>query len=274
MTSNNERQEYLDMFYESTLTENEFVRLLLPYLCKQGIRTIREDELAKKLFPYYKNEKYKPLFSDLIKDRYEDKVNIANGIYSEKYFSGNIMWTSNNPDSLRLLYGKDFDTSSYEKGIDSRLIELLSNIANDLGARNKIETGILNVYGYNPNKRYNLIAAESFGTYQSELITDGEIKKEQSSIILPDTMYMDPTESSSYRTYKTGISRTVSIKNSSFVAIQGIYNEEIQRIAVFTEVTDVEKLLKIKEIAQQIQSDSDSLLVCDKPYIRKLALKL
>ncbi len=51
---NNAKQK-LELFQEPTFTEHEFVAILLPLLCKNGIHQINEQELSKKLYYYYKN---------------------------------------------------------------------------------------------------------------------------------------------------------------------------------------------------------------------------
>jgi hypothetical protein len=262
-----ETKQCSKLFYESTLTENEFVGLLLPYLGKRGIRTITEEELSKKLFPYYLDENYNILFTDIVKASYGDKVDITNGMYNEKYFSRDIMWTSNNPAVLHLLYKSNDDMQEYEKDFKPEIIALLNSIADDLGVRNKIETSRLNIYGYDPNKNYSILEARHFGSYELELITDGNIQLISDCAIKPRIFYPDPSGYSECRTYEEGIYRNITIENASYAITQGTYNGEIKKVEVFTKVSELEKLRKISEMASSIHNDDESLLVSDRPYV-------
>ncbi len=266
-------KEYTDMFYEPVLTENQFVSLFLSYLYKRGIRTINEQELTKKLYPYYQNEKYRLLFSDISKDRYDtlsDKVNIYEGIEIEKWWSGgNIMWTSNNPNELHLHYG-NYDPSYYEEKINNpEIIKLLNSIADDFGVRNKIEDFNLNVYGYNPNQNYTILTANE-GVYEEEIITDGKIKKISNWKFEPHLSYNDPF--GGYRRYEDAIIKNITIKKASYAIIQGFYKNELKKIEIMTKIVELEKLKEIRKIANQIHDDKSSLLVRKKPYIKRFVL--
>ena len=89
---NNDTQRYLEMFHDPIFTEYEFVAILLPLLCKNGIYQISEEQLAKKLYYYYKNDNYKELFQEigLTKGAIDNQVDIHDGLYREKIFSGSI----------------------------------------------------------------------------------------------------------------------------------------------------------------------------------------
>ena len=107
---------------ETVLTETQFVRLLLPYLYERGINKINEDELPKKLFPYYLDEKYKILFKNIVKSRDGNEVNIKEGLFNVKYFSGNIMFNPNNSKILHLVYEPNYDMSEDEAKLDPEII--------------------------------------------------------------------------------------------------------------------------------------------------------
>ena len=50
---------YQDSFHgEKKFTEEDFVSLLLPLISEQGVRTVTEKELSKKLYPYKKRYEY------------------------------------------------------------------------------------------------------------------------------------------------------------------------------------------------------------------------
>ncbi len=268
----NEKEQHINNSYESTLTENEFVSLLLSYLRQKGIRTITEEELSKKLFPYYLNEKYRILFTDIAKARDGDKVDIGDGMYSEKYFSDNIMWTIDNPTTLYLLYRSDYNILEYEKIFRPEIVRLLDEVADEFGVRNKVESSRFNIYGYDPNKNYSIFEAKNSVIYGLELITDGDIQTMSDSKIEPHILYADPSGFSEYRTYKEGILRDVTIENASYAITQGTHKGEIKKVEVFTKIVELEKLKKIREIASVIHNDEDSLLINDRPYVRKKTL--
>jgi hypothetical protein len=269
---NKETEQNIEKFYRSTLTENEFIRLLLPYMCKKGINKITEEELSKKLFPYYLDERYKALFVDIAKVRYGNQVDIANGMYSEKFFSGNIMWISNNPDLLHLIYEHDYDTSECEKDINPEIIKLLTSVADELAIRDKVETSKLNIYGYDPNTNYTILEAKYYGVYGLELITDGNIQTIFDYTFEPHIFYPDPSGNSEARIYKEGIFKDITIENASYAIMQGTYDRQIKKIEIFTKLLELEKLKKISEIANEIHTDEESLLVSGRPYVRKLTL--
>ena len=93
---NNDTSKYLEMFHDPIFTEHDFVAILLSLLCKNGVYQISEQQLAKKLYYYYKNEDYKELFQEICLTRgsLDNQVDIHDGLYQEKFFSGNIFWDS------------------------------------------------------------------------------------------------------------------------------------------------------------------------------------
>lgn len=94
--SNKSNKRYIERFAYSQLTEHEFVAVLLPLLCQNGICKINEDKLQEKLYCYYKDEKFEELFQEIfpIKGINEMRVNLSEGLHREKYHSGNI-WFEN-----------------------------------------------------------------------------------------------------------------------------------------------------------------------------------
>ena len=266
------RVQKLKLNNETVLTETQFVRLLLPYLYERGINKINEDELPKKLFPYYLDEKYKILFKNVVKSRDGNEVNIKEGLFNVKYFSGNIMFNPNNSKILHLVYEPNYDMSEDEAKLDPEIIELLKKIADEFGIRNKVETPELKIYGYDPNKSYSLIEGKNSNIlHRLELITDGNIKTISDSQMEPHVFYPNPSDDS-YSIYQEGIYRDVEIENASYAITQGIYNGKIKSLKVFTKLLELEKLEKIKGIANVIHDDEESLLVKDRPYVRRKTL--
>jgi hypothetical protein len=177
MTFNSSDGKYTKTSYESLITENELVYLLLVYLKQRGVTRIHEDELAKKLFLYFCDDKYCSLFRGIHKDPHDFKVDISRGLYTEKNYSTGIMWDTSRPKRLYLNYNQSSDIPTYEDQIGPKIINLLKSIADDFSIRNKIENSKLNVYGENPNKHYVLISAKKINRFESEIITDGKIDK-------------------------------------------------------------------------------------------------
>lgn len=256
----------------TTLSENNFIRLLLPYLYKKGVRTLSEDELAKKLYPYYLDKKYNLVFNNMVRDRYADKVDIYEGMSDEKFFSGCIEWYSNEPNILHLVYDNNC-TSSIERNVDPEILKLINEIADNLATRYKIESKLLNVYGYNPNRNYTILYGQSdFSSYESELITDGDIKSIKCYKFDPNIFYQDPSGNSLGRQYKKAIIKNIILDNASYAIKQGKLDEKLKKIEIYSKILDLDKLKKISEFANKIHDDKDSLLTNEKPYVRKLSL--
>ncbi len=208
----------------------------------------------------------------MVKDRYSEKVDIAEGMYTEKYFSRCIIWYSNNPDKLHLAYGDDFDTSFYEKDVNPEILKLLNSIADDLAVRSKIENPMLNVYGYDPNKSYSILHAKHLGIYESEIITDGNIKSINKHKFEPHIYYQDPSGKSLGRQYEEAIIRGIILDNASYAIVQGKFNNELKKIEIYSKIVELEKLKRISEFANKTHDDITSLLTREKPYVRKLLL--
>lgn len=167
---------------EQRFTEDNFVRLLLSYLTKNGVYQVRESDLKRKLYYYYKNPEFQELFQDICKARgtLNPEVDISDGLYHEKYFGGNIVWGSNHSDKLNLVYPFDVDLSSCEKKLSKTGLELMKRLVLELTLKNVIEsrsTKELHIYGTDPNQVYSL----TYGTYlgkdaELELLSDGIVQ--------------------------------------------------------------------------------------------------
>lgn len=278
---NEDTEKYLELFKKKNFTEHDFVGLLLPLLCKNGVRKINEDELRKKLYYYYQNPKFKELFIDICLSRgtLDKEIDIHNGLYQEKFFGRNVIWDSMNPNVLHLHYGRDIDLSRYESELSENGILLMHKMAEELGIRNKIELDSKNkmiIYGCDPNNSYTLIRGKYRGNILSwELLTDGEIK----NITYPNPKELEhcffdsPDSPKNKVQLEQNLIASVSLENASYAVMQGLSNGKIQHSKVFTNLTDFEQLSQISDIANTEYMVDDNILTKDEPYVRRLVLK-
>lgn len=278
---NNDTKKYLELFRDPTFTEHEFVAILLPLLCKNGIFQISEQQLAKKLYYYYKNNDYKELFSAIALTRgaLDNQVDIREGLYREKFFSGSIFWDSMRGEPLNLRYDPNIDLSIYEQHLSEDGKLKIRKMAEELSIRKKVEQKSkhpIYIYGVNPNQTYILVHGKSLINLLSfELITDGEISAIEYSETKGDGCYfyespMDPNE---YRTLKDNKVAYVNLKNASFAIRQGLCDDEIRYCIANTEIIDPKVLERIMDIANQKYDNNDFSLTEQAPYVKKLVLK-
>ena len=278
---NDSTQKYLEMFHDPVFTEHEFVAILLPLLCKNGIHQINEKQLAKKLYYYYKNYNYKELFQEigLTRGALDNQVDIQDGLYREKFFSGSIFWDSMRGEPLNLRYDPNIDLSHYEKNLSEDGRIKIRKIAEELSIQKKIEQHSkhpLYIYGGNPNQTYTLVHGKSLTDLLSfELITDGDISFIQYSETKGDGHYYyeNPMYPDSYRTLKDNTVANVCLKNASFAIKQALCNDEIRYNVVNTEIINPEELEEIMNIANKKYDGNDYVLTQQEPYVRKLALR-
>lgn len=278
---NNDTKKYLELFQDPTFTEHEFVAILLPLLCKNGIFQISEQQLAKKLYYYYKNNDYKELFSDITLTRgaLDNQVDIHEGLYREKFFSGSIFWDSMCGEPLNLRYDSNIDLSIYEKNLSDDGKLKIRKMAEELSIRKKVEQKSkhpLYIYGVNPNQTYTLVHGKSLTNLLSfELITDGEISAIEYSETKGDGRYYyeSPMYPNEYRTLKDNKVAYVNLKNASFAIRQGLCNDEIRYCIANTEILDPKVLERIMDIANQKYDSNDFSLTEQAPYVKKLVLK-
>lgn len=278
---NNYTQKYLEMFHNPKFTEHDFVAILLPLLCKNGVYQISEQQLAKKLYYYYKNNSYKELFQEIVltKGSLDNQVDIHEGLFREKFFSGSIFWDSMRGEPLNLRYDPNIDLSYYEQNLSDDGKIKIRKIAEELSIRKKIEQQSkqpLYIYGVNPNQTYTLVHGKSLIDLLSfELITDGDISFMQYSETNGDghCHYESPMYPNEYRTLKDNKVANIVLKNASFAIKQGLCNDEIRYSVVNTEIIDPEILEKIMNIANKKYDSDDFALTEQKPYVRKLVLK-
>ncbi len=277
----NDTEKYLDLFQDPTFTEHDFVAILLPLLCKNGIYQINEQQLARKLYYYYKNNIYRELFQDiaLTKGTLNNQVDIHEGLYREKFFSGSIFWDTMRGDPLNLRYAPNVDLSYYEKNLSEDGKLKIRKIAEELSMRKKLEQRSkhpLYIYGVNPNQTYALVHGKSLTDLLSfELITDGDISAIQYDETKGDghCHYESPMYPNEYRTLKDNKVAYVSLENASFAIKQGLCNDEIRYCIANTEIVEPEKLEKVMNIANKKYESDDFALTEQAPYVRKIVLK-
>lgn len=277
----NDTQKYLEMFHEPVFTEHDFIAFLLPLLYKNGIYQISEEQLAKKLYYYYKNKNYEELFREIVlsKGSLDKEVDIHNGLYQEKFFSGNIFCDSMRGEQLNLRYDPNVDLSYYEQKLSEDGITKIRKMAEELSIRKKIEQqsgSPLCIYGVNPNMTYTLVHGKNLNDLLSfELITDGDIslaqyhetKEEDSSY------YESPFSPNEYRRLRNNKVANITLENASFAIKQGLCNNKIRYSILNTEIIDPELLERMMNMANRKFDNDDFVITEKKPYVRKLVLK-
>ena len=262
-------------------SEEYFVGLFLSLLRKNGIFKVDVNELKRKLFYYYIKEEYLEIFRclKLSTGTVTEEVDIDNGLKYEKLFGSNITWDVDKPSILNLNYDRDCDLSKYEKKLSNHSVLLMRKMAEEISINLKMETQSKNklaIYNCEPNKCY--ILTEGKFRYKNlgwQLLTDGSIKS--SSYFgfekFKEYCFDNPAQPNSLIKYDTANISKYEIANSSYVIMQGIKTGSIRHIKVYTKSTDIEVLRKLIEIANTNYIDEDSLLVQEKPFVRRITLK-
>lgn len=266
-------------FVERQFTEHDFVATLLALLCQNGVTTLNEKELEKKLFCYYKNSEFSELFQDIVpkKGTIDMEVNLYEGLYQEKFFTSNVMFEQRNSDDLYLAYKKDIDLSRYMCTLSEDGKLKLRQLANELAIRYKIERSSqhkLNIYAYNPNCHYLLVNGKKDRSKLSfELITDGEIEFIEYNKGKEDVFYENPYKMDSATRLTDNEVVYLILRDASYAIKQGLYNGEIRYCNVNTEILDEEKLKQISDIANREYTSDEYAITDEAPYVRKLSLK-
>lgn len=278
---NEDTKKYLENFVGRRFTEHDFVALLLPLLCQNGIYRINEGELEEKLWSYYKNNGFKELFQEIVPSRgiNEKKLNLYDGLYREKYFGGSVWFDQLHSNILNLTYGKDIDLSIYEQSLSEDGKLKIRQMAQELATRYKAERNSktkLKIFGFDPNCHYSLVYGNHIGSLLSfELITDGDI----ASIDYPDLtgmehlFYESPLNPNEAIQLKNNRVAHVCIQNATYTIKQGLYNEKICYCNVNTQVLDEKRLQGIVNLANQKYEKAEYALTDEAPYVRKLVLK-
>ncbi len=281
-TKNKDTEKYLERFAEIKFTENDFVALLLPLLCQNGIYKINERELEERLYYYYKNQDFKELFQDIVPKRgiTHHELNLYDGLYREKYFSGSIWFEQMHSNILNLRYRPDEDLSRYEEGLSEDGKSKIRQIATELSKRYKAEQNSkvkLRIFGVEPNGSYSLVHGKHHSKWaSSELITDGDISK----IDYPDTnehyFYASPINPNEAIQLKDNRVAHVTLVNATYAIEQGVCDGKVRHSIVNTELLEEDQLEEIVNIASQtyeMYQGNQTLLTTEAPYVRKIVLK-
>lgn len=260
------------------LFANDFVGLLLPMLYQNGVYEINETELSKKLFYYYNDPMLNELFLDMQPVRGEKILDIHEAMYNEKFFSGKIWWTSNNPKHLHLNY-EDADTTYHERRLTKYGIQAIQTIAKELANVQEIESKSkhrIHIYKNDPNQNYILVHGSCYHTIlHNKLITDGNIKKinyfDKSKY--ENVYWQNPTDPEGLIVLRNNNARQVYLENANYTVIQGLKNEVLTDIQIYTNLMDKKTLQKISDIANSQCIIEDATPIEDEIYIKKLSLK-
>lgn len=263
-------RRYLKNFAARQFTEQDFVSLLLPLLCQNGMYIVNERELEEKLYCYYKNNDFQELFQEIAPSSgvNETRINLSNGLYKEKYFGSNICFDKLHSDILHLAYDKDIDLSRYEQRLSEDGKLKIRQMAQELAIRYKAEYNSktkLKIYSFDPNCHYLLVHRKHNGGLLSfELITDGDIASID---------YSNPLNSNQAMQLKDNRIARVCIQNATYTVTQELCNEEICYCKVNTQVLDKKILQEIVNLANQKYVGDEYALTDEAPYVRKLVLK-
>ena len=266
---------------ERRFTEEDFVRLLIFYLTQNGVYQVRESDLKRKLYYYYINPQFQELFQDICKARgtSNPEVDISDGLNHEKYFGGNIVWSSYYSDKLCLVTPCNIDLSSYERKLSENGFELMKRLVLELALRENIESHSikkLHIYGTDPNQSYCL----TFGVYLEknaslELVSDGivQYKKFLDQKTYGRCFFDSPCSDHEKVQMENALMAEVLLKNASYALVRGIFDEQIQYANVYTNLVSETKLRQIQKIANTSFKKDEYLALRGEPFVRRLTLK-
>lgn len=267
--------KFVDLFHNPTITVSEFITALLSRMNKKGVSYIEEEDLAIKLYEYYKNPKYKELFFDFAESRqpFKKMVDIEEAMWREKYLGGCIWWLDNQK-RLNLKYGQDFNNDSMENDIPRELLAMIDEISDDFAIRFRTEVSSkhrLTVYGLDKDITHRIVTGK-VGVYRKNyewrLLTDGEIESLEEIPYSKDFTIDDPERYWSAMGIEEYTAKRIKTTGASFEIMQGIINDTLTSVNIYTNIRNNVKLTQISELAQTIDSiDEDK-----KPYVRQVKL--
>lgn len=227
---------YQDSFHgEKRFTEEDFVSLLLPLISEQGVRTVTEKELSKKLYPYKKRYEYKNIFQD-VTSNVGQSVNIYDGIYREQFDKGNI-FRRDFSLQMHLLYTDPVDFSCYLDKLSEKEFALFQKMVLEIVRAMLIEKMFhhqVEIYAFNPNKKYILYR----GKYQEHpvafsLLSDGKVVDK--SYGNHSNMFVDSPYSSNEKVLLEDETMLhVQLKNARYAIMQGSSDKTLTRMVVYT----------------------------------------
>lgn len=132
----------------------------------------------------------------------------------------------------------------------------------------------INIHKTNPNQTYSLVDGKYYPySLKSELLTDGSIEFVQYLENDLNDFIIDPTNSNRVIRLRESTIKRLKIENAKYAIIQGLKDDSLKNISIFTEIEDLNELKKIIEISNKVYKEESNLLTEDKPYVRKLTLK-
>ena len=263
---------------EKRFTEDNFVRLLLSYLTRNGVYQVRESDLQRKLYYY---PEFQELFQDICqaKGTLYSEVDISDGLYHEKYFGGNIDWSFNHADKLNLMYPFDLDLSACEKKLSKNGLELMKRLAWELALSNNIEsrsTKELHIYGADPNQAYFLTYSKLLGKDAGlELLSDGDVQYKNflDQQTFGTRFFDSPFSFQEKIQMENALMAMVFLKNASYAIVRGMYDGRIQYANVYTKLVSEPELRHMQKIANTSFHQDEYLALKGEPFVRKLNLK-
>lgn len=263
---------------EKILSEQEFVKLFLTLLCRNGIFKINEDELSKKLYCYTKKKEYEELFQNITSSI--DYINIKDGINHEKYFAQNICFLEQQPEKLFLLYDAGTKTKSLKEEfkISDRTLLLMNQIAIEFAIAKRIEhhgKTLMNIFNKNPNQDYTLTSGKYHSkTLTWDLITDGVVKEiKPINLELYENCFWKEPGSKTKTLVKLNKfqGKCVTIESASYVVLQGKVDKKLKELEIRTEQMDINYLKRVSEIAHQVYHEENNL--SENPTVKRMILK-
>ena len=253
---------------EKRFTENDFVKLLFWLLIKNGVYQVSESDLKKKLYYYFVNPEFAEIFQDIHKNPLKDEVDISEGLNQEKYFRGNVVWSSKCKDILYLMYPMNMDLTVYDKKLSENGLFLMQRLAYEFALRYNIESRsdtALHIYGTNPNRCYSLFSGTCMGSETSlELLSDGVVQYKN---FLNKDLTLEKTK------LQDALMADVFLENASFAILREIYDGVIQSANVYTNILSEQELRKIRRFANTVYESNEHLALKGEPFVRKLELK-
>jgi len=232
-----------------------FIKTLLIYLAKYGIKIININELAQKLYPYALKEEYQSLFSNINISLETRRVELED-ILTEEEKEGSIKIFDN-----QLI--NEYTESNLEiLNVNENELGLIDKIARELIYRHTFESSNFNIYGLNPNQEY---ACYHNGFYSVDLYTDGTVIK------LSEEILGGPKGKLLYLFHQMSGNKRMKLKvaNASYVALVGMA-PSCTIFKLYTETLDRDKLETLKR--NLMQDKSEELLKDKSIRVRKLKI--
>ena len=252
----------------------QFVRTFLPLLQASGVSDFTLDELTKKL---YCSNKFNEIFEDISINEYEEKINLIGAIEQEKNTTQNLWYDDEEPEKIYLNYPSYLPLTVWKSNLSRDGLNKLTKIACDFATQYKIEITSINplsIYSLNPNTKFYYLGSGTFDRKEIrwDLITDGDIKTIQKQNNNGNFYFEKPDDTNMKCLLKNNNIKVIHLKNAQYAIMQGIINDEIKNIKVYTELLDKNKLDKIKTIANTKNILIGDTIDEDKPYIKKIKI--